>query len=556
MKKMFRIVSCILVLSIVLHIGANAITIDDLYDVHTNHWAYSSINYVISKGYMGETNDHYFEPDATASRAMIVTTVYRMAGEPPINVTEAPFADVTLNTWYTKPIAWAKSIGIIEGYEDGYFRPNMAMPREQIALIMYRYADYLNLDLSVAGANVGEFPDFYDTPLGCQIAMKWSIKKGMFIGRDGYLYPNVAATRAELATCLHRFEVNDSPVTSISIRITSKTVSTTWAGYIPVTVYPHNAGNKAVFWASSNPTVASVDQDSGWVSAKQVGTTMITAITADGNFTVSCQLIVTPQVYNMQLYQYKNPPEKDSHGNNAGDMAVNDKSLSELRDMSAVLGGLADMYDHPPDSIITLHSGPVVVFNKMRQLAHFLAITDASMNDVALDMIDHFIEGSKDDYQNAVLTQKVLGHSSTQEFMNEAKTIFINSLKSNDGVLSAVSADQEFLAAMESRTPPSFEETEDYFNGLLLTIHHMWGYTIEISNYQFDGTTFSGTINYIFYDHFGLDDNDVSNSQWYLAYTEQFGAWYVLQHYQGCAGQHKPFVSYMRISSDFSGTIA
>ena len=78
------------VLALFLNIPAAALSVNDLYDVPSNHWAYSSIRYVVNQGYMGETNDHCFEPNATANRAMIVTAVYRMADEPSITVTEPP----------------------------------------------------------------------------------------------------------------------------------------------------------------------------------------------------------------------------------------------------------------------------------------------------------------------------------------------------------------------------------------------------------------------------------------------------------------------------------
>ena len=71
---------------------------------------------------------------------------------------------------------------------------------------MYRYAVYKGYDVSVSGSQYNEFPDFYETPIGCQTAMKWAIKHGILIGReDDELHPNESATRAELATCMHRF---------------------------------------------------------------------------------------------------------------------------------------------------------------------------------------------------------------------------------------------------------------------------------------------------------------------------------------------------------------
>lgn len=181
-------------------------------DLSEDHWAYDSIQYVVGKGYMGETNDGLFEPETIASRAMMITALYRSAGEPSVNASTKPFPDVELGVWYSEPIIWAKSIGIIDGHDDGNFRPNDNMPREQIALIMWRYAESLGYNMITVGSDYDQFEDFNNTPYGCRQAMKWAIRRDMLIGRqDGKLYPNLGATRAELATCLRRFETTNQP---------------------------------------------------------------------------------------------------------------------------------------------------------------------------------------------------------------------------------------------------------------------------------------------------------------------------------------------------------
>lgn len=298
-RSLQAIISIVIVLSMCLQMSVFALgtPFSDYVDIPNNHWAYASIKYVIDHNIMGETDDYHFDPDETASRAMIITTIHRIAGSPtPSNTSTAPFPDVPVGSWYCQPIQWAKQIGIIEGYDDGDFRPMMDMPREQIALIMYRYAQYLNYITDGTGANTDQFPDYNETPVGCKPAMKWAIKKYMLVGRDnGKLMPNAAATRAELATCLHRFIVNNIDPTGILVTPATKTVSKGWTGMLYVSLLPatYRINNPVVYWSSSDSLVATVNS-SGQISAIRSGTTTITASTANGVYSASCVLTVTP----------------------------------------------------------------------------------------------------------------------------------------------------------------------------------------------------------------------------------------------------------------------
>ena len=127
--------------------------------------------------FIGETVDGKFEPDSDATRAMFITALYRSAGSPTVNhPNDIAFDDVPLGQWFSIPIRWAKNIGIIEGYDDHTFSPHKGIPREQMALLMYRYAQVLNYDISTNNANPSEFPDFNNTPNGCRTAMLLAIK--------------------------------------------------------------------------------------------------------------------------------------------------------------------------------------------------------------------------------------------------------------------------------------------------------------------------------------------------------------------------------------------
>lgn len=302
-RRLRFIVSMMIIFALCLQIFPNAQNVTDFNDVPSNHWAYEAINYVIVHGYMGETDDGMFEPDAIATRAMMITVLYRLAGEPTVSSSTKPFSDVELGMWYSNPIIWAKSINIIDGHSDGTFRPNENMPREQIALITYRYANTLNYDTNTTGSDYTKFPDFADTPTGCQTAMKWAIKKDMLIGReDDNLHPNAGATRAEVATCIYRFVTNNRRITSIALGMSSATVNQNWVGNINVIYNPNvqliYLANANIIWTSSNTSVASINSQTGRISAHNPGWTVITARTALDSRVATCTLTVQSSEYN------------------------------------------------------------------------------------------------------------------------------------------------------------------------------------------------------------------------------------------------------------------
>lgn len=108
-------------------------------DVSTSHKAYAAIKYLYEHGIMDGVGDNLFDPDATLTRAMVVTILYRLAGEPAA-VTTGAFSDVPGDTWYTKAVEWAAANGIVNGMGDGTFLPNGSITREQLAAILQRYA--------------------------------------------------------------------------------------------------------------------------------------------------------------------------------------------------------------------------------------------------------------------------------------------------------------------------------------------------------------------------------------------------------------------------------
>ena len=133
---------------------------------------------------------------------MLVTVLYRLEDEPEI-AGSMSFADVASGAWYTEAVAWAAEQEIVRGNGDG-FAPNDNITREQIATVLYRYAQYLGMDVEAKG-DVSKFSDGVKISSWAQDAMAWAVKVGLFKGDDtGSLNPQMSATRAEVATLLER----------------------------------------------------------------------------------------------------------------------------------------------------------------------------------------------------------------------------------------------------------------------------------------------------------------------------------------------------------------
>lgn len=175
-------------------------------DVEKGRWSYSDIAYVYVAGLMNGTSATKFAPTVAASRAMIVTTLYRMEKEPTVSGS-VTFKDVKAGMWYTKGVLWASKNGIVKGYSDTKFGPDDNVTREQLALILYRYAQYKNMDVS-ARADLSEFSDSGKVASWAQDAMSWANAEGLITGTDkNELLPQGVATREQVAAILHRFLV-------------------------------------------------------------------------------------------------------------------------------------------------------------------------------------------------------------------------------------------------------------------------------------------------------------------------------------------------------------
>lgn len=173
-------------------------------DVSSGDWFYEAIRYMTQNGLMNGTGNGTFAPNATITRGMLVTILYRLDGEPAVSGT-CPFTDIPSGSYCEKAATWAAANGIISGYGDGHFGPNDAVTREQLAAILYRYAQYKGYDLS-GSADLTGFTDQGTVGSFARPAMAWANGNGFINGTTGgALTPKGTATRAQTAMILMRF---------------------------------------------------------------------------------------------------------------------------------------------------------------------------------------------------------------------------------------------------------------------------------------------------------------------------------------------------------------
>ena len=179
-------------------------------------WSHAGLDYCIDHGYIAGTSATTVTPDGECTRAMIVSILYRVQGEPAkVNGYElkklaAPFDDVERGMWYTDAIWWAKLTGVVSGMSPSTFAPDDPITRAQLAVILYNYTkQFAPGSLTETGSLTG-FPDADSVPSWARTAMAWAVGNGLIsgVGENGvsYLRPEGCATRAQVATILMNYD--------------------------------------------------------------------------------------------------------------------------------------------------------------------------------------------------------------------------------------------------------------------------------------------------------------------------------------------------------------
>lgn len=172
-------------------------------DVGQGAWYYDDVAYVYQNRLFHGDSPTRFAPEDKMQRCMMTTVLHRMAGEPAVNYS-ALFRDIPDGQWYTAGTVWAGSLGVVSGVEPSRFDPFSHVTRQEIVVILYRYAQRMGYDVS-ASANLSGFGDAGAVASWGQQAVSWAVGSGILNGSNGLLLPNGDATRAEVAAILHRF---------------------------------------------------------------------------------------------------------------------------------------------------------------------------------------------------------------------------------------------------------------------------------------------------------------------------------------------------------------
>lgn len=175
-------------------------------DVKSTDWFYDAVNYVYSEGIMDGTSVYMFSPNNATSRGMLVTILWRLAGEPV--VTGTSFSDVSSSSYYYYAVLWASKYGIVDGLGNNMFGPDQAITREQFAVILYRYAQHCGYSTSANSTLVG-YADSNKISSYALTAMRWACGAGLFEGDErANLNPQGQTTRAAAAKLLMTFQEN------------------------------------------------------------------------------------------------------------------------------------------------------------------------------------------------------------------------------------------------------------------------------------------------------------------------------------------------------------
>ena len=176
-------------------------------DVSMQVWYHSYVDYAVAHGLFSGTSDMTFDPEAAMTRAMLVTVLWRYEGKP--TGYQNSFSDVNEKDgkWYIDAVAWAAANGIVGGVGNGKFDPEGNITREQMATILFRYAQKKSVDTSKRG-NLSGFPDNGNISAWAKDTMQWAVAESIINGSDGKLLPLGNATRAQVAAILMRFIEN------------------------------------------------------------------------------------------------------------------------------------------------------------------------------------------------------------------------------------------------------------------------------------------------------------------------------------------------------------
>ena len=172
-------------------------------DVSAGDYYYDAVLWAVRLGITTGTDEAHFSPNADCARGQLVTFLWRAAGKPKAEQT-AHFSDVGADAYYAEAVRWAAALGIVTGYSDGRFGAGDPITRQQMAVMLYRFAKALGMETAQSGVGAREFDDFEQVSAYAEEAITWAVNAAILRGADNRLIPQALCTRAQMVTMLNR----------------------------------------------------------------------------------------------------------------------------------------------------------------------------------------------------------------------------------------------------------------------------------------------------------------------------------------------------------------
>ena len=184
-----------------------AASVNDYVDIPQNAWYRGAVDYVLQRGYMVGATNNQFNPEGAVTRAQIAQIFYAMNGKPSAGK-QPKFSDVSKDAWYAAAVNWAATFGVVSGYPDGSYHPMEFITRQQLATILYKYAQLKGYAAEGEGRGIGlgGYADVQDVGSWAWEAMAWCVHKGIISGSNIGLEPNAHATRSQIAAILKSYD--------------------------------------------------------------------------------------------------------------------------------------------------------------------------------------------------------------------------------------------------------------------------------------------------------------------------------------------------------------
>ncbi len=175
-------------------------------DVNANDWYYQAVMDIYDQGLMLGIAEQEFGPQQSMTRAMLVTVLHRLEGEPIPEQNSEQFTDINPDSWYMPAVSWANNHNIVDGVGDGLFAPHNPLSREQLAIILLRYAGYCGKDTAFDLNDLYQFKDADQVADWSQNALAWAVTNEILLtDAQNKLNPKSMASRAEIAVGLSNF---------------------------------------------------------------------------------------------------------------------------------------------------------------------------------------------------------------------------------------------------------------------------------------------------------------------------------------------------------------